>query len=404
MSFGSQNLLLSQEDGETRAWMWNLEEPGLKIFCIPDSSHGAKKAINNLESAWVGACEKRRLLLPELLVTSILTSIPPLEPQDGHRGQSLPRGDGPGEDTCGEEAYLFLMRRIYDLMNSYEPYYRGELQHEPRLIELRWCQKWLRAWRKFNEIVDVGHVVSQTERAKWGLSHQLWFDLDLMIEGFIGLINSMVAEFGAGNVAVRGRAMNQDTLESMFSSLRYLCGGGSDPSAYQVMQCVDPAEQQRREKQQAVASRKRKANSGVNDDEVPVRRGWEDTACYDDEPPEPDEPDGEEPHLMKWALREPPDFDERFQQLLQPGAPASLLRESFEVSWKRLRKVQEWDATTNGELRMMPWLSSKHFNRDNYDKMNVGMALNIMSVDTVRMLCFLRTVFNKERQSNSIVY
>ena len=41
----------------------------------------------------------------------------------------------------------------------------------------------------------------------------------------------------------------------------------------------------------------------------------------------------------------------------------------------------------------MPWLTNKHFNRDNYDKMNVGMALNIMSVETVRMLCFLRTVY-----------
>ena len=40
---------------------------------------------------------------------------------------------------------------------------------------------------------------------------------------------------------------------------------------------------------------------------------------------------------------------------------------------------------------MLPWLSRKHFNRDNYDKMNVGMALAIMSVRTVRRLYYIRT-------------
>jgi hypothetical protein len=89
--------------------------------------------------------------------------------------------------------------------------------------------------------VDVGYFVNATDRAKWGLSHQLWFDLECAIEGFIGLVNTMVAEYGAGNVAVRGRALNQDSLESMFSSLRYLCGGGSDPSAYQVSPPTVPA-------------------------------------------------------------------------------------------------------------------------------------------------------------------
>ena len=90
-----------------------------------------------------------------------------------------------------------------------------------------------------------------------------------------------------------------------------------------------------------------------------------------------------------YALREPADFDLKLQQLLQPGARPV---RAFEVSWERLRRVQAWDETTNGQLRMMPWLSNKHFHRDSYDKMNVGMALNIMSYQTVRMLCFLRTV------------
>ena len=329
LGFGSQNLVL-----EGRAWMWNLASPGGKIFVIPNLSHGAKKAINNLEGSHVGRDEKRRLLLPELLVDAIPSSIPPLFdflPPTIESG-----GVGPGEDTRGEEAYLYVMRRIYDLMNSHQPYVAGEQQREPRLLELRFLLKWLLAWRKYNDIVDVGHHVSPTERAKWGLSHQLNFDFECAMEGFIGLINAMVSEYGTGRVAVRGRALNQDTLESMFSSLRYLCGGGSDPSVYQVMQGVQPAEEQRRDKQQVTLSRKRKSNSGVNDCEVPTHRR-EDTARYDNEPPQPNEATGPEEGVILWALHEPADFDLQLQQLLQPGARPSI---AYEVSWGRIRRVQ----------------------------------------------------------------
>ena len=276
--------------------------------------------------------EKRRLLLPELHADAIHASIPPLfnGPAPLRSGTA-----GPNEETYGEEAYLYVMRRIYELMNSYEPYSAGEQQNEPRLMELRFILKWLTSWRKYNDLIDVGHSVSATERAMWGLSHQLWFDLECSIEGFIGLINAMVANYGAGKVFVRGRALNQDTLESMFSSLRYLCGGGSDPSAYQVMASADPAEQQRRDKQQVTQSRKRKANSGENDD-APTHRS-EDTARYEDEPPGPNEPEGDEEEVIVWAIREPRDFNLKLQQLLQPGAHPSL---AYEVSWERLRRVQ----------------------------------------------------------------
>ena len=153
------------------------------------------------------------------------------------------------------------------------------------------------------------------------------------------------------------------------------------------MQGMQPAEQQRLDKQRVTKSRKLKANSGIND-EAPTRR-HEDESRYG-EPPEPNEPRGEEEDVILWTLHEPPDFDRKLQELLQPGAPPS---RAYDLSWERLRRVQAWDEKTNGQLRMMPWLSHKHFHRDNYDKMNVGMALNIMSVGTVRMLCYLRTVY-----------
>ena len=119
-------------------------------------------------------------------------------------------------------------------------------------------------------------------------------------------------------------------------------------------------------------------------------RRFEDTTRYEEEPPNPDEPDGDDDGVIMWALHEPANFDEKFQLLLQPGtAPGRV----YEVSWARLRTVQAWDEKTNGQLRMMPKLTYKHFHRDNYDKMNVGMALNIMSYQTVRVLMFIRLIF-----------
>jgi hypothetical protein len=117
------------------------------------------------------------------------------------------------------------------------------------------------------------------------------------------------------------------------------------------MSGMQHAEQQRRDKQQVTLSRKRKANSGENDDEAPTKR-HEDTSRYN-EPPDPNEPaGGDEEEVILWALHEPADFDRKLQEMLQPGARPS---HAYEISWERLRRVQAWDETTNGQLRMMPW-------------------------------------------------
>ena len=192
---------------------------------ILDSSHNAKKGINNLEGSHVlrHVRKKRQLQLPELHVDTIHASIPHLL---FYGLPPPPTATGSGEEACGEEAYLYVMRRIYNIMNSYEPYAAGcELQNEPRLVE------WLTSWRMYNDVVsalgvnprlclfcrgrccrelrhcssasgahqvDVGYFVSAAERAKWGRSRQLWFDLECAIEGFVEAVDRARARDAAG--------------------------------------------------------------------------------------------------------------------------------------------------------------------------------------------------------------
>ena len=96
-------------------------------------------------------------------------------------------------------------------------------------------------------------AITPAERAQWGLSHQLYFDLECMIMGFVGLIDDQIAVYG--RVSIIARRVNQDSLESLFGSLRYLCGGGNDPNAYEVHANIQVAEAQRRDRRSIVRKR-----------------------------------------------------------------------------------------------------------------------------------------------------
>ena len=53
--------------------------------------------------------------------------------------------------------------------------------------------------------------------------------------------------------------------------------------------------------------------------------------------------------------------------------------------------AQEWDQTNYFGLKIMHWLTPAHFDpKNSFDKMNVGKAINIMSVSTARQLRRLR--------------
>ena len=66
---------------------------------------------------------------------------------------------------------------------------------------------------------------SAGERHRQFLSHQLFWDMQSMIEGFIGLVEYREQRWG-GCAGVRARSCSQDSLESLFGRLRMACGSG----------------------------------------------------------------------------------------------------------------------------------------------------------------------------------
>ena len=90
-----------------------------------------------------------------------------------------------------------------------------------------------------------------------GLSHQLFFDVQMMVEGFIGLLQYMEQKYGS--IAIIARKLNQDSLESLFGHLRFLCGGGSDPNIFKAVHALPTVEAQRGIKN--TSARFRKFNS-----------------------------------------------------------------------------------------------------------------------------------------------
>ena len=65
-------------------------------------------------------------------------------------------------------------------------------------------------------------IAAAKERAARGFSHQLLWDTQIMIEGFLGLLSDLHARHGG--FIVRVRMLNQDSLESLFGRIRMACG------------------------------------------------------------------------------------------------------------------------------------------------------------------------------------
>ena len=67
-------------------------------------------------------------------------------------GQFAP---GLSDSTEGEEAYLWLHWRPYELLNDKVPYYVGSVQKERRVMELLFILKLFRCWHNYKDTVDV---------------------------------------------------------------------------------------------------------------------------------------------------------------------------------------------------------------------------------------------------------
>ena len=142
----------------------------------------------------------------------------------------LPLGKTWADDsstTTGEEWYIRFFRRCYDLLASSQQdlYESADPLLEPRMRELRDILTTIRAWHATMEHVGDLTGTRAGERHRQFLSHQLFWDMQSMIEGFIGLVEYREQRWG-GCAGVRARSCSQDSLESLFGRLRMACGSG----------------------------------------------------------------------------------------------------------------------------------------------------------------------------------
>lgn len=153
-----------------------------------------------------------------------------------------------------------------------------------------------------------------------GLSNQLFFDVQMMVMGFIGLLQYMEAEYGI--IAMIARKLNQDSLESLFGHLRFLCGGGSDPNIFKAVHALPTVEAQRGIK--LTSARFRKFNSSKR-------------------PASPPAP-AADPRASNWlAGHRIRVVDAHFAQVCSTARAAGARAEGHPVYWQTLREIQKED-------------------------------------------------------------
>ena len=106
-----------------------------------------------------------------------------------------------------------------------------------RLQELRDILALVRARHAYNA---ARPDLAAAQKAARGFSHQLLWDTQIMIEGFLGLLSDLQVRHGS--FIVRVRMLNQDSLESLFGRIHMACGSGNDPTMLKVLQSATRAE------------------------------------------------------------------------------------------------------------------------------------------------------------------
>ena len=93
---------------------------------------------------------------------------------------------------------------------------------------------------------------------------------------------------------------------------------------------------------------------------------------------------------VRFQLREPPNFGTLCANLLAAARiQGHIPVRALPVSWATLTEIQAWDEDTH-QLKLMHWLTSRHFHLSGYDKMNVGLAKAVLQLPTARQLHYLR--------------
>ena len=345
-----------------KAWCINPFVPGgrMKLWFMSDPAHWVKKVVTHWEKSKVGGT--RHLQIPDHLVQVVLRRCPPpinLVPQQHESGK-----------TVGEEWYCRVLGRCYSLMAATrQPYYRG--LDDERLQELRDILALVRAWHEYN--AQLPNLTAK-ERSSRGFSHQLFWDTQIMIEGFLGLLDDLHQRHGS--FVVRVRMLNQDSLESLFGRIRMACGSGNDPSLLKMLQAViraeDVAETMAGIKNARVLARTNSGQAGG------IGVGWA--------PPAAGKPGTwidrlriVLPHAWNTPGATCCPFGQMCARAIAPGAAPVVCHPVF---WETLRNVQGDDEKRQQAFgaKLMYWLTtSKHINRTGFSRMRVGLAIAVLS-------------------------
>ena len=373
----TSDLRKSSPDTFVSSWCFNkvADDMDAKIFFISDPSHFIKKCCNHWEKS-KDLPGSRSLALPDLLVQQLLLLFEP---------SGTARVDG---KTVGEECFARLFGRLYDLLaSSYQPpYYHGEVPlgagvRDPRIRELRDILLFVRMWHDFVEAYYA--TAGAKERSARFLSHQLYFDLQMMIDGFIELLTYLQGQEGV--IAVIARKLSQDSLESLFGSLRFNCGSGRDPSIFKAVHALPRVEELRVQRRHT--NFLKRLNSGNAGSTVRVGGGSDFIDGHRIIMPDDLKEQCEAAWGASVGASEP---DKKIcAKLRAEWMQVNCKFAPHPVLWQTLKEFQAKDEARakKGWPRLLHWLrASQHINKTGFSRMKVGLAVAVISIKTAKQL------------------
>jgi hypothetical protein len=345
-----------------KAWCINPYIPGhtTKMWFMSDPAHWVKKVVTHWEKSKQGGKPGARYLrIPDHLVQLVLKRCPPPAP---HAHQSPERGA-----TVGIEWYCRVLGRCYAIMGgAHQP--RFQRLDDPRLQELRDILALVWAWHAYNA---ARPDLAAAQKAARGFSHQLLWDTQIMIEGFLGLLSDLQVRHGS--FIVRVRMLNQDSPESLFGRIRMACGSGNDPTMLKVLQSATRAEDV------AVARagiRNRRTEQNTNSGQAGAVGLPQPGAWIDRHRVVLERRVGRTPQGLDQVLAGCP-----FKAACEQASQAASAPLDHEVMWQTLRQVQMRDEKRQRAFgrKLMFWLTtSKHINRTGFSRMRVGLAIAVL--------------------------
>ena len=296
-------------------------------------------------------------------------------------------------------------------------------------------------WHQYNMTMRVaGEQPSNAERQKWGLSHQLLFDFECMIEGFIGLLADLESRYK--KVAVLARKINQvpvslgshmspphprepfceccttnyahysgvlvHRIRSRHFSARFgtRWAGVCALSHYKVETGIGRVQEQREVQKKMTERTKQSRNTqdpdayeGARDphkvQKIKFGKRVTPRVTFEAEIPRGASPGAKHSFVH---LREPDDFEASWASLMAGYTDVDhpQVTTPYPVSWRTLQFIQLWDAANYGGQNLHR-LTSRHFARNAFDRMNVGLSLSLFCDETVQMFRYLRLF--RERHS-----